>query len=265
VAEAHDVTIRPGSELGAYTILGSITTSGSATEEGPLWRARDARQGRDVAVRALPAAIPGDPERLARIGAAARTLTALDDPRVARVYGLEESDGTPFLITELVEGETLAARLKRGAIPVAEGLGLALQVAQGLQAAHDSGILHRDLNPSNIRVAPGGGVKILDVGLLGLLGADDAPGGSGPNVSRSPTRSATALRSGSFSGSSAYLAPEQARGEAPDARADVWGFGCVLFEILAGQAPFHGKTESDVRVVLGNLKAGRRRRRGHQG
>jgi serine/threonine protein kinase len=244
------VTIQPGSEFGAYTILGSIPTTGSATGEGELWRARDSRRGREVAIRTFSPALADDPERRARIDAAARTLAALDHPGAARVYGLEESDGTPFLVTELVEGETLAERLKRGAIPAAEGLGLALQVAHALEAAHERGILHRDLNPSNIRLAPSGGVKILDFGLPGLLGADDAPAASDPNLSHSPTRAVTTMRSGSFSGSSAYLAPERARGEVPDARADIWGYGCVLFEILAGRAPFQGKTESDVRAAV---------------
>ena len=228
------MTIQPGSELGTYTILASIATTGSATDEGELWRARDSHRGREVTIRTFPPALAGDPERRARIEAAARTLAALDHPGAARVYGLEESDGTPFLVTELVEGETLAERLKRGAIPVAEGLGLALQVAQALEAAHESGVLHRDSNPSTIRLAPNGGVKPIDFGLPGLLVADDAAAESDRNLTHSPTRAVTAMRSGSLSGTSAYLAPEQARGEVPDARADIWGFGCVLFEILHG-------------------------------
>jgi hypothetical protein len=183
-------------------------------------------------------------------------LSALDHPGVARVYGLEESDGTPFLVTELVEGETLAERLKRGAIPMVDGLGLALEIAQALEAAHDCNILHRNLQPSNIRLAPDGGVKILDFDLPVLLGADDSPRASGPNISQSPAQSATALRSGSGSGSgsisaaSAYLAPELARGEAPDVRADVWAFGCVLFTILTGRPPFQGKTAPDLRAAV---------------
>jgi Tol biopolymer transport system component len=249
-SKEHDVTIQPGSELGAYTILGSIATPGSTMGEGALWRARDSRQGREVAIRTFPPPIAGDQERIARMGAAARRLAAFDHPGAARVYGLEESDGMPFLVTELVEGETLAERLRRGAIPVAEGLGLALQVAHALEAAHESGVLHCDLNPSQIRLTPNGGVKILDVGLPGLLGTDDAATASDPNISHSPTRAVTTVRSGSFSGSSAYRPPEQARGEVPDARADIWGFGCVLFEILAGRTPFHGKTESDVRAAV---------------
>ena len=244
------MTIQLGSELGTYTILGSIATTGSATDVGALWRARDSRRGCEVTIRIFPPALADDPERRARIEAAARTLAALDHPGAARVYGLEESDGTPFMVTELVEGETLAERLKRGAIPVAEGLGLALQVAQALEAAHEGGVLHRDLNPSKVRLTPNGGVKVLDFGLPGLLEADAAAPASDPNLSHSPTRAVTTMRSGSFSGSSAYLAPEQARGEMPDARADIWGFGCLLFEILAGRAPFHGKTASDVQAAV---------------
>jgi eukaryotic-like serine/threonine-protein kinase len=243
------VTIQPGSELGTYTILGSIAPTGSAAGDG-VWRARDSRRGCDVVIRTFPPAIAGDQERVARIGAVARSLAAFDHPATARVYGLEESNGTSFLVTELVEGDTLAERLRRGAIPVVEGLRLALLVAQALEAAHESGILHRDLNPSNIRVVPDGGVKILDFGLQALLGGDGADTGSDPNISHSPTRAVTAARSGSYSGTSAYLAPEQARGETPDARGDVWSFGCVLFEILAGRAPFHGKSEADVRAAV---------------
>ena len=168
-SKEYDVTIQPGSELGTYTILGSIATTGSATGEGALWRARDARQGREVAIRTFPPSIADDRERVVRMGAAARTLAAFDHPGAARVYGLEESGGAPFLVTELVEGETLGERLKRGAMPAVEGLGLALQVARALEAAHESGVLHRDLNPSKIRLTPNGGVKVLDFGLAALL------------------------------------------------------------------------------------------------
>lgn len=247
--------IQPGSGLGTYSVVEPLATPEAAVGEGELWRARDSHRGHEVRLRTLPPAISADRERLARIAAAARTLSALDHPGIARVYGLEESDGTPFLVTELVEGETLAERLKRGAIPVAEGLALALEIAQALKVAHDCNILHRNLNPSNIRVTPDGGVKILDFGLPVLLGADDTRR-SGPNISHASAPNATTLRSGSGSGSrsvsavSAYVAPELARGEAPDVEADVWAFGGVLFAILAGRAPFHGKTESDLRAAV---------------
>jgi serine/threonine protein kinase len=247
------VTIRPGSGLGTYSIVGSMAPSAPPSGEGELWRAHDSRRGREVRIRTFPPAISGDRECLARIEVAARSLSALDHPGIARVYGLEESDGTPFLVTELVEGETLAERLKHGAMTLAEGLGLALQIAQALEAAHDCGILHRDLNPANIRVAPNGAVKVLDFGLPVLLGADDTSRVSGPRLPPSTTPSVTTLRSASRSGSvaaSAYSAPELARGDAPDVRADVWAFGCVLFEILAGRAPFQGKTAPDLRAAV---------------
>jgi Tol biopolymer transport system component len=202
----------------------------------------------------LPPAISGDRERLARIEAAARELSTLDHPRVARVYGLEEADGTPFVVAELVEGETLAERLKRGAVPVAESLELALEIAQALEAAHESNILHRNLEPSNIRLTPDSGVKILDFGLPVLLGADDTPRRSGPHLVQSAARSGPTILSGPRSASvsviSAYLAPELARGEPPDVRGDVWAFGCVLFAMLAGRAPFHGKTEQELKSAL---------------
>jgi serine/threonine protein kinase len=209
--------MQPGSELGTCTILGSLATTGTAAADGELWRARDSRRGHEVVIRTLPA-LTEEGEHRARIEAAARRLATLEHPGIARVYGLEESDGTPFLVTELVEGETLAEKLRRGAIPGAEGLGLALQVAQALEAAHQSGILHRDLNPSNIKVqgssgpastrgrtaastgdsrprVTGGTVKIVDLGLAGLLdpldtrscpGTAPDPRGSRTGRTRSP-------------------------------------------------------------------------------
>jgi serine/threonine protein kinase len=247
------VTIRPGAGLGTYSILGSMARSPSPSGEGELWRAHDSRRGREVAIRTLPPAAASDRESLARIEAAARTLSTLDHPAVARVYGLEESDGTPFLVTELVEGETLAERLKRGAIAIAEGLRLALQIAQALEAAHDCGILHRDLNPTNIRVGPDGTVKV-DFSFPVLLGADDTSRVSGPRLQNSPGPGVTTLRSASGPGSlaavSAYRAPELARGDVSDVHADVWAFGCILFEILAGRSPFQGKTAPDLRAAV---------------
>jgi Tol biopolymer transport system component len=244
------VTLRPGSGLGTYSILGPLPAP--AAGQGELWRAHDSLRDREVRIRTFPPAISGDRERLALIQAAAQALSTLDDPRVARVYGLEESGGMPFLVAELVGGETLAERVKRGAIPVAESLALALQMAQALQAAHDLGILHRNLDPSTIRLAPDGGIKILDFGLPALLGAGDAPRASGPHVAQSSARSAPTMLAASgasaVSMASVYLAPELARGVPPDVRADVWAFGCVLFTMLAGRPPFHGKTEQDLRA-----------------
>lgn len=214
------MTIQPGSQLGAYTILASLAPAGSAPEEGARWRARDTRQERKVAIWAVPAEIAGDPERRAKAEGVARTLAALDHAGVARVFGLEDADGTAFLVSELVEGETLADRLKQGARPVPEGLGFAHEIARALEAAHERGILHRDLTPSSIRVTPGGGIKTTDVGLLDLLGGDDIAPGSDRHLSHSPTLGATAVaQSGSLSGTSAYLAPERARSEATDTRA----------------------------------------------
>lgn len=245
-----NVTIQPGSQLGSYTILGNLTPATSSAEEGEVWRSHDAQSNRDVSIRTLPAWVANDPERLAKIGTQAKALATLEHPHAARLYGLEESDQTIFIVTELVEGESLADRLRKGAIPVREGLALALQIAEALEAAHDAGILHRDLNPSNIHITADGGIKIINFGMPGLLGMEEVLSTSDPNLSNSPTMTVPATHSGSFSGTSAYLAPEQARGDTSDVRADIWGFGCVLFQILSGQAPFRGKTESDVRAAV---------------
>ena len=237
----HAGMLQPGTRLGSWEIVSPIGDTGEA------WRARDPNLNRDVEIRALPPASGPDADRLNQhLG----LLTALEHPHIARVYGLEESGGARFLVSELIEGESLADRLKRGAIPLAESLKLALEIAEALEAAHEKGVVHRDLNPGNIRVTPGGEVRILDLGLSGLLGADEAAADGTPDFSHSPTLSVTATRSGAFSGTAGYMSPEQARGEAADIRSDVWAFGCVLFEMLAGQAAFGGRTESDARAAV---------------
>ncbi len=228
----------PGTQLGTYEILSPLGKGGM----GEVWRARDQKLGREVAIKTLPEEFAQDEERLARFEREAKLLASLNHPNIAAIYGLEEHEGTRFLVLELVEGDTLAERLKRGAIPVEESLKLALQIAQALEAAHEKGVIHRDLKPANIKVTPDGKIKVLDFGLAKAFMGD----GSDANLSHSPTLSMQATQQGVILGTAAYMSPEQARGQEVDRRADVWAFGVVLFEMFAGRGTFDGGTVSDV-------------------
>ncbi len=233
---------RPGLEgrrIGTFEILAPLGRGGM----GEVWRARDTKLRREVAVKTLPEEFANDEERLARFEREATLLAALNHPNIAAIYGLEESDGTRFLVLELVEGETLADRLRRGPVPVEESLELALQIAEALEAAHQKGVIHRDLKPANIKVTPEGNVKVLDFGLAKAFVAD----GVAVDPSESPTISMTATKQGVIQGTAAYMSPEQARGREVDRRADIWAFGCVLYEALAGRRAFQG---SDVTEIL---------------
>ena len=227
-----------GTQLGSYEILSPLGKGGM----GEVWRARDSKLGREVAIKTLPEEFAQDEERLARFEREAKLLASLNHPNIAAIYGLEEDNGTRFLVLELVEGDTLAERLKRGAIPVEESLRLALQIAEALEAAHEKGVIHRDLKPANIKVTPDGKVKVLDFGLAKAFMGD----GSDVNLSQSPTLSMQATAQGVILGTAAYMSPEQARGDATDKRADIWAFGCVLFEMLTGRQTWDGRTVTDV-------------------
>ena len=227
----------PGTQLGSYEILSPLGKGGM----GEVWRARDSKLGREVAIKTLPEEFAKNGERLARFEREAKLLASLNHPNIAAIYGLEEDNGTRFLVLELVEGDTLADRLKRGAIPVEESLKLALQIAEGLEAAHEKGVIHRDLKPANIKVTPDGNVKVLDFGLAKALAGD----GADVNLSQSPTLSLAATQQGVILGTAAYMSPEQARGHEVDKRADIWAFGCVLYEMLAGRPVFQAPTVSD--------------------
>src|SRR5689334_12128885 len=199
--------LTPGSRLGPYEVVAPL----GAGAMGEVFRARDARLGRDVAIKALPAVFATDPERLARFEREARALASLNHPNVAAIYGVEEVGGTPYLVLEFVDGETLEARLKRGALPLDETLDVSRQIAAGLEAAHENGIVHRDLKPGNVMLTPAGGVKILDFGLARSGGAEGS--GSSPNLSTSPTMAYAATEVGVILGTAAYMSPEQARGK----------------------------------------------------
>ena len=208
---------------------------------GEVYRARDTKLGRDVAIKVLPGAFTSDPERLTRFEREARLLAALNHPYIAAIYGFEETAGLRALVLELVEGETLADRVARGPVPIAEALSIARQVAEALEEAHAHGIIHRDLKPANVKVTPDGVVKVLDFGLAKAFVGD----GSGPDVSQLPTVTVEGTREGVIAGTVAYMSPEQARGKTIDKRTDIWAFGCVLYEMLTGRRAFAGHDVSE--------------------
>jgi serine/threonine-protein kinase len=216
---------------------------------GEVYRARDAKLDRDVALKVLPEEFFEDRDRVARFEREAKALAALNHPGIAAVYSFEAVDGRHILVMELVEGEGLDARIARGAIPLDEALPIARQIAEALEAAHERGIVHRDLKPANVMITPDGRVKVLDFGLAKALDADPASGSS-PQVTHSPTLTARATAAGVILGTAAYMSPEQARGRPVDKRADIWAFGCVLFEILTGRRLFEGETASDVLAAV---------------
>ena len=232
-----------GARLGPYEILGPLGAGGM----GEVYRARDTKLNRDVALKMLPEAYAGDIDRLARLEREALLLASLNHPNIAIVHGLEEAGGIRALVMELVDGPTLAERIVQGPIPLDDTLAIARQIADALQAAHDLGVIHRDLKPANIKVRRDSTVKVLDFGLAKMLDAQPASG----SLSNSPTMMAS--MPGLLLGTAAYMSPEQAKGQDADRRADVWAFGCVLFEMLTGQTVFEGGTSSE--VLAGVLKS----------
>jgi serine/threonine protein kinase len=240
-----------GRRLGVYQLQERIGMGGM----GEVYRARDTRLGRDVAVKILPRALTADPDRRARLEGEARILAALNHPNIATIHGIEDSNGVRALVMELVEGPTLADRIAQSPIRVWEACSLAAQIAKGLEAAHDRGIIHRDLKPANIKVRPDGTVKVLDFGLAKLsetawrsdpvraVADSDEPTTAGP----------ARTEAGTILGTPAYMSPEHASGQAIDKRTDIWAFGCVLYEMLTGLSAFRGETNSD---TLGRIFAG---------
>jgi serine/threonine-protein kinase len=211
---------------------------------GEVYRATDTKLRRDVAIKILPDDFAHDKERLARFEREARLLASLSHPSIASIYGLEDSDGRPCLVMELVEGETLAESIAAGPLPLEEALTIARRIAEALEAAHEKGIIHRDLKPANVMITPDGDVKILDFGLAKAF-EGDTDAGSSVDASLSPTLTVAATRAGVVLGTAAYMSPEQARGRPADKRADIWSFGVVLFEMLTGKRAFTGETISD--------------------
>ncbi len=231
-----------GKTLAHYEINSRLGKGGM----GEVYQAKDEKLGRDVAIKVLPEEFARDADRVARFQREAKLLASLNHPNIAAIHGLEEAEGTSFLVLELVQGETLSDRLKQGAIPVEQSLKLALQIAEALEAAHEKGVIHRDLKPSNIKVTPDGKIKVLDFGLAKAYAGDRED----VNLSNSPTLSEAATQQGIILGTAGYMSPEQARGEAVDKKADIWAFGCVLFEMLSGHRMFEGRTVSDTLAAV---------------
>ncbi len=230
----------PGSRLGAFEITARLGAGGM----GEVWRARDTRLQRDVAIKVLPAALVGDPERRARFEREARVLASLNHPHIGALLALEEADGTPALVLELVDGPTLAERLSRqGAMPMRDVISTAHAIAEAMEYAHELGVVHRDLKPANIKFTLDDSVKVLDFGLAKALSADPEASADG-SLTHSPTRT-LGTRAGVLLGTAAYMSPEQARGKPVDRRADIWAFGVVVFEMLTGRQLFGGETASD--------------------
>ena len=233
--------LKLGAKLGPYEILGPLGAGGM----GEVYRARDSKLGRDVAIKVLPTNFVNDPERLSRFQREARMLAALNHPNIATIHGIEQSDSVRYLVMELVPGETLAGQVSAGALSIEESLKICGQIAEALEAAHEKGVIHRDLKPANVKVTPEGRVKVLDFGLAKASGGD-----GGLDLSNAVTLTAMGTEEGRIVGTPAYMSPEQARGKPVDKRTDIWAFGCVLYEMLTGKQAFRGETVSDTLAAL---------------
>ena len=243
------MTLVAGTRVGSYEVVSPLGAGGM----GEVYRARDTKLHREVAVKVLPEHLATDRDRLARFEREAQVLAALNHPHIAHIYGFEESGTTRALVLELVEGDTLAERISRGPLPLDEALPIARQIAEALEAAHDQGIIHRDLKPANIKITPAGAVKVLDFGLAKLT---DSVTGSTAHSSHtiSPTLTSPVMTGvGTILGTAAYMAPEQAKGRPADKRSDMWAYGCVVYEMLTGQRAFEGE---DVTETLASILKG---------
>jgi serine/threonine-protein kinase len=242
---AHpQMALASGAHVGPYEIVSPLGAGGM----GEVYRARDTKLGREVALKILPESFVHDPERIARFSREAQVLASLNHPNIAAIHGLEDSTGVPALVMELVEGPTLADRIAQGPIPLAEALPIAKQIAEALEAAHEQGVIHRDLKPANVKVRADGTVKVLDFGLAKALDPVAAVAG---DITASPTITTPAMtQMGMILGTAAYMSPEQAKGRPADKRSDIWAFGCVLYEMLTGRRAFEGEDVSDTLAAV---------------
>ena len=231
-----------GETIAHYKITEKIGQGGM----GEVYRATDTKLNRDVALKVLPEAFAQDQQRMARFAREAQLLASLNHPNIATIHGLEEADGKQALVLELVEGEDLAERIKRGAIPLEESLKIAFQIAEALEAAHEKGVIHRDLKPANVKITPGGVVKVLDFGLAKAMEEEVVL----EDISHSPTISQLATKAGIILGTAAYMSPEQAKGKEVDKRTDVWAFGAVLYEMLMGKPVFSGEDTTEILAAV---------------
>jgi serine/threonine protein kinase len=227
-----------GSQLASYQTLTLLGVGGM----GEVYLARDLKLGREVAIKILRDELAQETERLSRFEREARLLASLNHPHIATLYGMEEAEGVRFLVMEFVPGATVADRLAGGPLPIQESLSLGRQIAEALEAAHDKGVIHRDLKPGNVKITPEGRVKLLDFGLAKVIGMDTGPGAE--------TATHEATRAGVILGTPYYMSPEQVRGQLLDRRTDIWSFGCVLFEALSGHRPFQGETSVDIFAAI---------------
>src|ERR1051326_2352072 len=226
----------PPSMLGPYPVERELGRGGM----GVVYLGRDPRLNRPVAIKVLPDLLALDPESLARFEREAKLLASLNHPNIATIYGIEEASGHRLLVLEYIPGDTLAVRTARGPLPLDDALDICRQIALAIEAAHEGGVIHRDLKPGNVKITPDGQVKVLDFGLAkGSATVSDA------ELAHSPTMTFAATGMGVILGTAGYISPEQARGKAVDRRTDIWSFGCVLFECLAGKQIFEGETVSD--------------------
>jgi serine/threonine-protein kinase len=237
------MAIPAGSRLGTYEVTSHIGSGGM----GVVYQARDTKLGRDVAIKVLTETFAHDPERLSRFQREARLLASLNHPNIATIHGLEDSNGTSYLVMELVPGETLDQRIKRdGAVPVEESLTIAKQIAEALEYAHDHAVIHRDLKPANVKLTPEGKIKVLDFGLAKAFAGDAAS----EDIGNSPTLSQAATMQGVILGTAAYMSPEQARGKTVDKRTDIWAFGAVLYELLTGKQAVSGEDVTEILAAV---------------
>jgi hypothetical protein len=231
-----------GKRLGPYEVISVIGAGGM----GEVYRARDMKLGRDVAIKVVPEELARDAERMARFQREAKFLASLNQPNIASIYGLEDSNSTPALVMELVEGPTLADRIRSGPIPIDEALPIARQICDALEYAHERGIAHRDMKPANVKVKSEDAVKILDFGLAKAVQGDD----TATNAANSPTLSQMGTQAGILLGTAAYMSPEQAKGKTVDRRTDIWAFGCVWYEMLTGKTAFGGETVTETLAAI---------------